>query len=574
MKIIRLFLVSTMVLSVVGCSQVQESNVKKSVSTDISAWKYDGSSTTFAKQKDESVTVAADAYGHPEEITVDTTLSDIVGTGPIEEKTNLKNIVNKNGNESFEVKDGTIWFENLGKDISYSGTSDKDLPITLQVSYWLDGQEVQAEDIAGKSGHIKILLDYSNQTAYENVHIPFVCLSVLILGDSFSNVVVKNGKISKNDTTSIVMGLAMPSLQEDLALSSYEDVSIDIPNYVEVEPDTTNFSLDFIETLVSNSLFSELNKENLQDLEDMSDDFVEVGKIGNTLEDSGKQLCDGYAEIQSAIDAYLQGVEALFDGLQGLQKGADTLSNNTAQLVESANALKDALDAMDFSAFDNTSNAIIDDLKQDMQAIALQVQQLNVLETSLRSLQDKIDGILMENGEDESIRNDVQNDFASLLSIIYQISTSILDCIDDISTKMNSLDISQYSEVKQKFVQLQQVSVIVAQGTETLSYGLQQLDDGIEVVASSTQQAMEKNTLVREALQKFVSGLTKYQSGIGEMNATVLQKLKEKGKESGRLLSSIQQLRQAEKSYQTYTELLDGQSGSVTFLIETEKVCP
>lgn len=58
------------------------------------------------------------------------------------------------------------------------------------------------------------------------------------------------------------------------------------------------------------------------------------------------------------------------------------------------------------------------------------------------------------------------------------------------------------------------------------------------------------------------------------MNATVLQKLKENGKESGRLLSSIQQLRQAEKSYQTYTELLDGQSGSVTFLIETEKVCP
>lgn len=182
MKIMKVFLASTILLGMAGCSQVQESSVEQSISKEAETWKYDGSPTSFAKQKDESVVVEADAYGNAKEITVDTTLSDITGTGPIAEKTNLKNIVNKNGDEAFEEKDGTVWFENLGEDISYSGTSDKALPVTVQVSYWLDGQEVRAEDIAGKSGHIKIRLDYFNQSTYENVHVPFTCLSVLMLG--------------------------------------------------------------------------------------------------------------------------------------------------------------------------------------------------------------------------------------------------------------------------------------------------------------------------------------------------------------------------------------------------------
>lgn len=398
----------------------------------------------------------------------------------------------------------------------------------------------------------------------------FECFDVR---DTFSNVVVKNGKVFKNETTPVVIGAAMPSLQEDLDLSSYEDISLDIPNYVEVEAETTNFSLDFIETLVTNSVFSELDEDDLQDLNDMSEDFVEVGKVGNTLSDGGKQLCDGYAEIRSAIDAYLQGIETLSNGLQDLQKGADALSSNTAQLTEGANALCDALAAIDISALDETSAKTIAHAKQDMQTIALQAQQLQDLYSSLQSLQKKVDGILEESGTDEEVRKDVQSDFTAQLTVIEQISASILTSVEDISSIVDSLDISQLTEIKQNFTQLQEVSAAVAKGTATLADGLQQLENGIETAASSTKQASQNNAMLREAMQKFASGLTTYKNGICDLNTSVLQKLKEKGNESERLVSSIQQLRQAEKSYQTYTELLDGQSGSVTFLIETEKVC-
>ena len=36
-----------------------------------------------------------------------------------------------------------------GKDISYQGTSDKELPVDISISYRLDGKKVTAEELAG-----------------------------------------------------------------------------------------------------------------------------------------------------------------------------------------------------------------------------------------------------------------------------------------------------------------------------------------------------------------------------------------------------------------------------------------
>lgn len=57
-----------------------------------------------------------------------------------------------------------------GEDVYYQGTSDKELPVTLKVTYTLDGKEVTAEELAGRSGHVVIRFDYENNQ-YENVEI-------------------------------------------------------------------------------------------------------------------------------------------------------------------------------------------------------------------------------------------------------------------------------------------------------------------------------------------------------------------------------------------------------------------
>ena len=46
-----------------------------------------------------------------------------------------------------------------GEDISYEGTSNQQLPVTTKVTYYLDGKEIKPEDLAGKSGKVKIRFD-------------------------------------------------------------------------------------------------------------------------------------------------------------------------------------------------------------------------------------------------------------------------------------------------------------------------------------------------------------------------------------------------------------------------------
>ena len=68
---------------------------------------------------------------------------------------------------------------------------------------------------------------------------------MILSQDNFSNVKVTNGKVISDGSRNIVVGVALPGLSESIGLSDTEDLDdIDIPDYVEVEADTTNFKLD------------------------------------------------------------------------------------------------------------------------------------------------------------------------------------------------------------------------------------------------------------------------------------------------------------------------------------------
>lgn len=48
-------------------------------------------------------------------------------------------------------------------DIYYQGTAEKsELPVGMQITYKLDGEEVSPKDIVGKSGKLEMTIKYSN----------------------------------------------------------------------------------------------------------------------------------------------------------------------------------------------------------------------------------------------------------------------------------------------------------------------------------------------------------------------------------------------------------------------------
>ena len=94
------------------------------------------------------------------------------------------------------------WLKNQGEKDSYTQSNpDKDAPISLKVTYTLDGKEISPSDLNGQSGHVVIRYDYTNEL-YETreiagkekkIYVPFAVMTGMILdNDNFSNIQVRS----------------------------------------------------------------------------------------------------------------------------------------------------------------------------------------------------------------------------------------------------------------------------------------------------------------------------------------------------------------------------------------------
>lgn len=306
------------------------------------------------KDKTETVYVKSDAKGNPREITVQTKLKNTGDGDTIKDYTNLTDIKNKEGDEAFtQNADGTVEWENHGEDITYEGIGSAELPVDVSVSYELDGQAIEPEDLAGKSGQLKIRFDYKNKTTQtikvdgkeEQVSVPFAVISTMLLSDDHaSDIKVKNGKVMDIDGQKLVVGYACPGLTKSLKLTTYEPTEdIDIPEYVEVTADVTDFSLDFTATIISSGLLEDMDLKDLDKVEEMSDNMKKLEEATDKLSDGAGALEEGMETYKTYLNQYLSGVAALDQGAGALESGLQVMNEKKGDLQAGATLLKESL---------------------------------------------------------------------------------------------------------------------------------------------------------------------------------------------------------------------------------------
>lgn len=314
--------------------------------------------------KDETVYVFAKANGDVDNILVNETLKNRDKSATIEDTTDLKDIVNVKGDETFTQNGNKITWDAAGNEISYQGTTDKQLPVSVKATYYLDGNEISPEDLAGKSGKVKIRLDYtSNETVTkdvngkdEDISVPFVAVSGMVLGDNFKNIQVTNGKYLAQGESNIVVGYAVPGLDSGVK-DAAKDLDTEIPDYVEVSADVTDFSLDMTVTMLVNG--SEMDYSGDLDLTDL-DDLTEA------LSSAGDQLADGSGELS--------------DGAGQVSEGAGTLASKMGDLTTGAGSLKAGMESLSSSSGDLSNGVSV--INQSAQAIAAGV---NTLDTAVNT---------------------------------------------------------------------------------------------------------------------------------------------------------------------------------------------
>lgn len=314
--------------------------------------------------KDETVYVISDAAGTARQVIVSEWLKNSEGKDTIEDITNLKDIENVKGNETWtKGADGKITWQADGNDIYYQGTSDQELPVQVKLTYYLDGKEIAPENLAGKSGKVTIRFDYTNTARKtvtvngkkEEIAVPFAVISGAILSsDHFKNVEVTNGRVISDGENDIVVGLALPGLSDSLKLDELgdktrekdskekagEDEKLNIPEYVEITADAVDFKLDMTITMALNDALSDLNLTDSLDMSEASDSVDDLTDASAQLVDGSGQLKDGVETLHSGTGELQNGIGSLANGISVYTAGAGQLADGISSLKKGTTQLK------------------------------------------------------------------------------------------------------------------------------------------------------------------------------------------------------------------------------------------
>lgn len=467
------------------------------------------------KDKTETVYAKADADGTVNEVTVNTVLKN-KNEKKIQDYSNLTDIKNIKGDEEYtKQSDGTILWDNQGEDIEYEGKSSEQLPVTVQISYFLDDKEISPKELAGKSGSLKIRFDYENHTKEEtNVNgkkvelpVPFAAISALLLSeDNATNIEVKNGKVISLDGQNLIIGYACPGLAKNLNLSDSElTKDIELPEYVEVTADVTDFELDFTATVFSSGLLSDLDEENLDDLDETSDNMDKIQEASGKLKDGSGKLLDGMKTYDEYMKQYLSGVDSLKEGVNVLKSGMQVLNENKTALGSGAQALTDGLcqfsnglSAISFGNVSGQSGVDFSGVENAMVALVADGQKLN---TALTQLQTQLQTV--ENFVTEAVtyQTTVQNDVEAVKNTLGAIDW---DAIENDAKAQREAQID--SAVEAALNETMQETSLSEEEQEILKEGLKSsLETQLKENDKDTELTKEAREKTEEAVQILLS---------------------------------------------------------------------
>lgn len=365
--------------------------------------------TVFAQNNDENPTEKTETVysvlnsdGSISDTIVSSWLHDEDGINNIKETLNLTDVKNIKSNEK-PSKDGNTYTWNAkGNDVYYEGTGTKQLPVSVKLRYELDGQEMSAKDMEGKSGHLKLTISFTNNySEVKNIngksiviHPSYLAGGMLNMSTgNFTNVKCESGKIVNDGTNEMLAFANIPGLNETLRSAGLDKVNnqLGISDDVTVEADVNNFDLGSIMVGMTNEidLASELGE--IGSVSELTDGINQLIEADDQLIDGSKQLYDGTTQLKEGIaplsSAYPQ-IETLTNAFDQLHDGTTTLSTGLNQytagvdqlnVVSKQNLYKLSMGAttLNTSLNNKESKSQLNQLVQGSQALDAGIQNLN-----------------------------------------------------------------------------------------------------------------------------------------------------------------------------------------------------
>ena len=520
--------------------------------------------------KDESVYVNADESGATTKITVSNWLKNAGINGTINDESDLKDIQNVKGDETFTQNGDDVQWSAGSNDIYYQGTTDKELPVGVEIKYELDGKEIAAKDLLGQSGKLKITVSYTNKSKStqtingekQEMYTPFVMATGIILpDDKFSNVEVDDGKIINEGSNNIVVGFGMPGMAESLDLD--EDAADKLPEGFTVTADVTDFSIGNTITFASPSILSDLELDDIDDLDDLENKLEKLVDSSEDLVDGSKKLSNKMGELEDKFDDYQDGEKSLNKGIKDLvnggttlkkgvkdyTNGVDTLAKGTQSYVNGAKQITDGNQKLYEAVKDMPSS--YKEFSDGLQAYTKGVDTLADTKTA-KQLTDGADavtagiGTLNENlGKLES-----SYDNYKLLADGWKAQAA------QISDPTQKATILAYVQKLEELYQGQKASVgalvSATNNKSTLKSGASQVAAGIKKVMTGAQTLSGNSATLRSADQKLTSSIATLTASVKKLS----EGSKKLSSNDRKLLAGAKKILKASKSVKSGSDKL------------------
>lgn len=463
--------------------------------------------STYAFVKTETIYSNLSETGTPVKTVVNNHLSRL-DSGSIDDESQLKEILNINGKEKFSFHEQKLTWQSTGRDIFYQGSLDRELPIKVSATYFLNGEEMEASSIVGKKGHVSIQLDFVNH-AYQKekkLYTPFVVtVGTMINNKENSNIVVTNGKSVDTGTRNMVVAIAAPGLYEDLSIDEFKGL-----DQITISYDTTKFSLGDVYFVATPKLLEDADLDVFKKVSSLDTSMNRLQESLDQIQNGAITLTDGTVSLANGSNEIYTNLEKAYIGVSQLQQGSLKLDAGLKQVIATLQETQGMIQNKDITG----SVANLEQLKQaNMAAITTLSNTNSHLEQTYQayglsnfSSEEELSNYFSRQGiSSDIIKNLItckktyegnlslatllttnNKAFEQTIVALTELSSQIDTLLTNLNQVLNNIEVGASTldtglkEVKLGLYQLYVGSKQLADGSVSLSDGAKTLKEGIE----------------------------------------------------------------------------------------------
>lgn len=289
--------------------------------------------------------------------------SDIIDYG------NYTKVKNLTTTDEIHVEEDKITVQTDADKLYYQGdlaVEQTELPWKIDIRYFMDGKEYSAQEIAGMSGSLKIILSVTKNTSCQASFWESYALQATIVLDSSicRDIQAEGATIANVGSDKQLSYIILPGKGDTL------EITAEVRNFEmgEISLNGTNLNLDI----------------NL-DTKELTDKLLDI-------KDAAEELDDGAGELGNGADKLKKGADGLKTGAGDLKKGVDSLNAGIKDV-------KKALGKLDHKSEDLTKGSAavlknLEKIKKSLDKVNMDAESLSALSTASAQIQTGITSLV------------------------------------------------------------------------------------------------------------------------------------------------------------------------------------